>query len=440
VVIVNPRPRGARTLAARTKIATAMSTALRAEIDSGAVRHVTLLVPDPHARFAAVELGARFFSDTVLADGYGLCSYVFAWSPEREAVEAPVFEPYLATYGDLRLRPDLATLAPGGDGAWFVVCDVEWPDGRVVDIAPRTVLRHQVEAAEKVGLVPSVGLEHEVTFTDRAGEPLTTGGLDYATGHLDAMRPLLDAVRSAVDGLGIDVESRRGECHPGQYELVLGHRDALAACDDAMLQQLAVRKAAASRDVLASYLAAERPATGSSCHVHLSLSDVDGRSKFADGPLLDYFVAGVLRAAPELTPIWAPTWNSYVRLRTAPFSPRVVRWGVDDRTAAVRIAGAGESTRIEARFAGADAQPHLVVAAVLAAGLWGIREKLTAPAAAMLPATPWEARQVLAESELARRLLGESVVDAQLALLDEELDAGCDAVSDWQRRRGALRM
>jgi glutamine synthetase len=434
VVIVHTRPRGPRTLAARAAAAATLGAALHTEITSGAVRRVTLLVPDPHARFAAVELDARFFADTVLADGYGLCTYVFAWNPARDAVPAPVFEPYTRTYGDLRLRPDLATLAPDGDRAWFVVCDAEWPDGGAVDIAPRTVLRRQLTAAEELGLVPSVGLEHEVTFTDAAGEPLTPAGLDYAVGGLDPLRPLLSAVRSAVEGLG--VESVRGECHPGQYELVLGHRDALAACDDAMLQQLLVRRAAAANGVRAGYLAAERAGAGSSCHVHVSLSGQDG-PRFPE--LLDHFVAGLLRAAPDLTPFWAPTWNSYVRLRTAPFSPKVVRCGVDDRTAAVRIAGSGGSTRVEARFAGADAQPHLVVAAVLAAGLWGIREKLTAPPPAELPTTPWTARQALADSALARELLGDEVVDAQVARLDEEIAAGCEVVTDWQRTRGDLR-
>ncbi len=435
MVIDHTRPRGPRTLEARAESATRLRAALVAATDAGAVRHVTLLVPDPHARFASVQLGARFFADTVLTDGYGLCTYAFAWNPARDAVAAPVFTPYVETYGDLRLRPDLATLAPDADGAWFVVCDAEWRDGRPVDLAPRTVLRRQLVAAESAGLVPSVGLEHEVTFTAQDGTPLVATGLDYAAGGLDPLRPLLAAVRSAVEPMG--VESLRGECHPGQYEIVLGHRDALAACDDAMLQQLLVRRTAAEQGVRAGYLAAERPGAGSSCHVHLSLSDADG-PRFPE--LLDHFVAGVLRAAPDLTPFWAPTWNSYVRLRTAPFSPRVLKSGVDDRTAAVRIAGSGPSTRVEVRFAGADAQPHLVVAAVLAAGLWGVREELTAPPPAMLPATPWQARQLLAESALARELLGEPIVAAQLAHLDEELAAGCDAVTDWQRARGALRM
>lgn len=424
-MIVNPRSRGPRTLAARTEAAEVVTTALR-EVPDGVV---TLLVPDPHARFAAVDLDSGFFVDNVLDDGYGLCTYVFAWNPARDAVAAPVFAPYTDTYGDLRLRPDLATFHDS-----FVVCDVEWPDGRPVGIAPRTVLRKQLVAAEEQGFTPSVGLEHEVTFTEPDGTPLVADGLDFAAGGLDPLRPLLSAVRSAVAGLG--VESLRGECHPGQYEIVLGHRGALAACDDALLQQLLVRRTAAAHGVRAGYLAAERPGAGSSSHVHISLSDSDGPWS---RKTLDHFVAGVLRAAPDLTPFWAPTWNSYVRLRTAPFSPRVVRCGEDDRTASVRIAGSGPSTRAEVRFAGADAQPHLVVAAILAAGLWGIREELSPPDPAELPATPWQARDRLAGSDLARRLLGDEVVDAQVAHLGEELASGLDAVTDWQRTRGDLR-
>lgn len=424
-MIVNPRPRGPRTLAARAETAASVAAELRARVDSGAVRHVTLLVPDPHARFATVELGARFFADTVLADGYGLCTYAFTWNPERAAGTAPVFEPYTSTYGDLRLRPDLCSALPDGDDAVLVVCDAE-----DVEFAPRTVLRRAVALAESAGFAPSAGIEHEVTFTTPGGEPLVADGLDYAAGGLNPLRPLLSSIRSAVGDLG--VESLRGECHPGQYEVVLGHRDPLAACDDAMLQQLLIRRVAGEHGVRAGYLAAERPGAGGSCHVHLSLSTSPGWP-------LEHFVAGVLRAAPDLTPFWAPTWNSYVRLRTADFAPRVVRHGTDDRTASVRVAGTGAATRAEVRFAGADAQPHLVVAAILAAGLWGIREELTPPEPGELPTTPWAARAALAASDLARELLGEQVVAAQLAHLDEEIEAGCTTVTDWQRHRGDLR-
>jgi glutamine synthetase len=346
--------------------------------------------------------------------------------------------------------PDLATAIPlPGDGrTWAVVCDVGWPDGEAVSIAPRQVLTRQLAALEESWLVPSVGIEHEVVFRDAQGEPLTAHGVDYALGGTERMAPVLREVRDALEETGLGVESARAECHPGQYEIVLRHRDALAACDDALLQQWVVREAAGRHGVQATYLAAPETGQGSSCHVHLSLSTLDGDSASSGGgtalsETMGHFLAGVLRDARALTAIWAPTWNSYVRLRTAPFSPRTLRWGVDDRTASVRVAGKDSSLRLEFRFPGADAQPHLVVAALLAAGRAGIEDRLPAPPPATdlgtLAATPWEALAALTEGGRVAKLLGDDVVAQQAALLSSEIDAACSTVTDLQRSRSALR-
>ncbi|WP_191248240.1 glutamine synthetase [Amycolatopsis deserti] len=435
-----PRPVGPRTLAERAAAARGMRGALA----RGDVPRVLLLVPDPHARFAAVELSGRFVAEEVLSGGYGVCTYVFAWDVEREALPAGPDSPlarYLDGYGDLRMRPDLATMTALPDGLCGIVCDVEWPDGEPVRAAPRRALTEQLMALESLGYVPSAGLEHEVVFSDADG-PLSGHGVDYAVGGTERMRPLLRDLRGALERSGLGVESARAECHPGQYEIVLRHRDALAACDDALLQQLIVRSVAAEHGVTASYLAAPEPGQGCSCHVHLSLSSVAGETPSGTelSPVMASFLAGVLRDAAALAPVWAPTWNSYVRLRTAPFSPRELRWGVDDRTAAVRVAGRDASQRLEFRFAGADAQPHLVLAALLAAGRAGIEEGLPLPPAGevvgALPGAPWEA---LSGLDRVAKLLGDEVAAQQEALLRAELEAGCSAVTGWQRRRGALR-
>ena len=441
--LVAARPVGPRTLAQRAESARAILPAFRTAIDAGRIRRVLLLLPDPHARFVAVELAAEFVRDVVLERGYGACTYVFAWDVRREAIEAPALREYLGGYGDFVLMPDLATVQPvaGQDGTVSVVCDAEWPDGSPVELAARQVLRSQLAKAEARGLVPSVGIEHEVTFHDADGAPLTRPGIDYALHTNPAMDGVLAGIRRALDASPLGVESARAECHPGQYEIVLRHRDAIAAGDDAMLLQHLVRTTAAAHGASAGYLAAEAPGRGSSCHVHLSLSTMDMTPVGAG--VLERFLAGVLRAARELSAVWAPTLNSYVRLRTAPFSPRILRWGEDDRTAAVRVAGRGASRRLEFRFAGADAQPHLVVAALLAAGLAGIHEELSPPApgevVGELAGTPWEALGLLANSSPAESLLGLAVVGQQVALLGAELDAMCDTVSDVQRARGALR-
>ncbi len=441
--LVAARPVGARTSAQRVEAARAILPAFRTAIDAGRIRRVLLLLPDPHARFVAVELAADFVRDVVLERGYGACTYVLAWDVHRKAIESPSVSEYLGGYGDFVLVPDLATVQPvaGQDGTVAVVCDAEWPDGSPVELAVRQVLRARLTEAEAHGVVPSVGIEHEVTLYDAAGAPLTGHGIDYALHTNPAMAGVLAGIRGALDDSPLGVESARAECHPGQYEIVLAHRDALAACDDAMLLQHLVRTTAAAHGASASYLAAEAPGQGSSCHVHISLSTMDFTP--VGDAVLKRFLAGVLRAARELSAIWAPTVNSYVRLRTAPFSPRILRWGEDDRTAAVRIAGRGAARRLECRFAGADAQPHLVVAALLAAGLSGIEDELTSPAAGEvvgeLAGTPWEALRLLETSPLAERLLGRAVVGQQVALVASELRATCETVSDVQRMRGALR-
>jgi glutamine synthetase len=450
----NHRPVGARSLAARSDAARAFEPALLRALAGGAIGRLVLVVPDPHARFAAVELDRRFVADEVLTGGYGVCSYVFAWDVRREALsEVDMDGPlgrYLSAFGDLKMSPDLATAIPlPGDGrTWAVVCDVGWPDGEAVSIAPRQVLTRQLEALEESWLVPSVGIEHEVVFLDGQGEPLTTHGVDYALGGTERMAPVLREVRDALEETGLGVESARAECHPGQYEIVLRHRDALAACDDALLQQWVVREAAARHGVQASYLAAPEAGQGSSCHVHLSLSTLDGDSASSGGgtalsETMGHFLAGVLRDARALTAIWAPTWNSYVRLRTAPFSPRTLRWGIDDRTSSVRVAGKDSSLRLEFRFPGADAQPHLVVAALLAAGRSGIEDRLPVPPAGVvlgtLAGTPWEALAALTEGGRVAKLLGDDVVAQQAALLSSEIDAACSTVTDLQRSRSTLR-
>ncbi|WP_033291708.1 glutamine synthetase [Amycolatopsis jejuensis] len=431
------RPVGPRSLAVRAEAGAAAAGVLRRVLAEDGAR-LLLLVPDPHARFAAVELAAPFAAE-VLTSGYGVCSYVFAWTPEREPLpETGPLKPYLGGFGDLPVRLDAATAFPLGDRTWAVVGDAEFPSGTPAGLAPRTVLRDQLARLEEHGLVPSIGIEHEVVFRTAEGVPLTGHGVDYALGGTESLTPLLADLRSAAAGLG--VESARAECHPGQYEVVLRHRDALAACDDALLLQLVTRRVAARHDLRADYLAAPEPGQGNSCHVHLSLSTSDGPAGFPF--VLGSFLAGVLRDARALSAILAPTWNSYVRLRTAPFSPRDLRWGPDDRTAAVRLCGPSSAPRLEFRFAGADAQPHLVVAALLAAGTAGLAERLTPPDAGtpcgQLAGSPWEALELLEEGRVAD-LLGEDVAAQQAALLREELDAGLAAVTDLQRRRGALR-
>jgi glutamine synthetase len=229
---------------------------------------------------------------------------------------------------------------------------------------------------------------------------------------------------------GLGVESARAECHPGQHEIVLRHRDALAACDDALLQQWVVRDTAARHGVTASYLAAQETGQGSSCHVHLPLSTLEGEpASAATGTVLSQTMLSpgnepfpgpcAARRACVDGDLGADVEQLRAVVHLAIFAV-LAAVGVDDRTAAVRVACSGRSLRLEFRFAGADAQPHLVVAALLAAGCAGIAERLPLPQAGRavdaLANTPWDALSALTGGRVAE-LLGDEVVAQQAALL-----------------------
>lgn len=451
------RPVGARSLAARTAAAAVNAVALRAAVADGSVTDITLTVADPHCRLAAVTLDAGFVVDDVLAGGYGACSYVFAWDVDRQPVHAPALGPLLGCYGDVLLRPDLASafVDPTDPGTWQVACAAERRDGSPIAVAPRSVLEAVLADAESEGLVPSIGIEQEVTLRAAGGETITDSGIDYALGPTEPLRAVVRDALAALRVAGLGVESARAECHPGQYEIVLRHRDALAAADDALAQQAIIRRTAANHGLHASYLAAEGPGRGSSCHVHVSLTDLDGHPVDGDHPgdpatdggrlppVLGAFLAGVLAAAGDLTPVWAPTTNGHTRLRTATFAPTQLRWGLDDRTAAVRVVGRGRSLRLEFRMPGADAQPHLVIAAIVASGLAGVRSVAVPPPEGEviddLPATPWAALERFVGSARAAALFGADVVAHHATLVEAEQLSRLDAVTDWDRRRGAAR-
>jgi glutamine synthetase len=196
---------------------------------------------------------------------------------------------------------------------------------------------------------------------------------------------------------------------------------------------------------------------GSSCHVHLSLRGADGETVFADrdrahgqSAVFDRFIAGVLATMRDFTYFYAPNINSYKRFQPGSFAPTAVAWGHDNRTCALRVVGHGAGLRVENRVPGGDVNPYLAVAAMLAGGLHGIEQQLELEPAfegnaytsdkLRVPSTLHEARDLLRESELARGVFGDDVVDHYVNAADVEITAFDAAVTDWERRRGFERL
>ncbi|MDQ4084314.1 MAG: glutamine synthetase family protein [Actinomycetota bacterium] len=423
---------------------------------------VLLGLPDVDGRLQVVRLDTAFFLEEVAHGGYGACSYLLACDVEMDTGPGYAWSPEQQGFGDLRLRPDLATLRwlPWEPRTALVLGDAHWPDGSPVEAAPRTVLRRQLDRLAERGMTAWCGTELEFLAFDttyaQAWEatyhglpPSSRFNVDYASVGTEGLEPLARRIRREMAGAGMRIESARAECHPGQYEIVFRYAEAMATCDQHVVYKTGAKQIAAQLGRALTFMAKYDEGEGNSCHVHLSLRDREhGAPVLSESPsLLRHFVAGQTAYLPELMLLFAPHVNSYKRLQPGAFAPSTASWGEDDRLSAVRTLGRGPGRRIEHRVAGGDANPYLVVAAMLAAGMQGIEEGLDpgpvradgadAPA---LPRSLDEAVDAFAGSGLATKAFGTEVVDHLLAAARAELATFRRSVTDWERRRGFERL
>jgi glutamine synthetase len=222
-----------------------------------------------------------------------------------------------------------------------------------------------------------------------------------------------------------------------------------------VIYKTGAKEIAAQVGMAATFMAKLDEREGSSCHIHLSLRDGDGGAVLAgaDGgpsPVMDQVLAGELAALRELTLLLAPNINSYKRFQPGTFAPTAVRWGVDNRTCALRVVGHGESLRLEHRVPGADANPYLAVAALIAAALHGVDEALALEPPCTgsayesdgprVPSTLRDAAELWRSSAIARAAFGDDVVDHYANMAAVEIASFDAAVTDWERVRGFERL
>jgi len=267
---------------------------------------------------------------------------------------------------------------------------------------PRTVLANVVQRYAELGLRPVIAAELEFylfelerdadgtprhTQTASGGRPLV-GGQTYGIDAMQEVAGLMHGVREAALAQRLPVDSLITEAAPSQFEINLYHRDdALRACDDALLLKRAIKGVARRQGRLASFMA--KPfggLAGNGMHIHFSLVDAAGRNVFDDdtdqgSDLLRHAVAGCLATMPEAMALFAPNYNSFRRFRLGSHAPHAPTWGYENRTTAVRIPGGSRrAIRLEHRVSGADANPYLAVAGILAGALTGIEQRLLPPA------------------------------------------------------------
>ena len=254
-----------------------------------------------------------------------------------------------------------------------------------------------------------------------------------------------------MTGAGMQVENSKGECNFGQHEINFHYGEALRAADEHAIYKNGAKEIAAQEGYAITFMAKYNELEGNSCHIHCSLADDDGKNVFGeDDQLFDRFVAGQLACLEELTLFFAPQVNSYKRFVPGSFAPTAVAWGRDNRTCSMRVVGHGPARRVENRLPGADVNPYLALAAMIAAGLHGIENELELEPALegnayesdkpTVPHTMYAARDLFASSQVAKEAFGQDVVDHYLNRAQVELTAVEGAVTDWEKFRGFERL
>jgi glutamine synthetase len=447
---------------------------LRSLVESGEIDTVLTVFPDLYGRLVGKRITGRFFCDEVLGHGMHACDYLLACDMEMDPVPGYRFASWADGYGDIHCVPDMTTLrrATWLEKAAIVLCDVlDEERGTLVDVAPRSVLKRQMQRAAGLGVRPMGGSELELFVLRETYESAERKGFDglepfgwyiedYHTLQGFKVEPLIGAIRRHLDASGIPVEFSKGEWGPGQQEINLRYADFLEMADRHVIYKQMAKEVAAQQGLAITFMAKldERYA-GNSMHLHSSLSSSDSGKPLFDGggdpstgdlsqlpEKFRWWLGGLLRHARASVLLFAPFVNSYKRFCAGSFAPTGIAWSYDNRTAGFRVVGRGPSLRVECRIPGADANPYLAFAATLAAGLDGLANKIEPPemfrgdvyAAEGLPAIPATLGEAIAEfqsSPLFRDAFGDDVVDHLVHFARTEQRKFDETVTTWERRR-----
>jgi glutamine synthetase len=436
-------------------------------VRAGTVDTVIVGVPDPFGRLVGKRFRAPFFLDSVVSHGTHGCNYLLTVNMEMDPLDGFKVASWDSGFGDFEMRPDPATirLLPWQAGAALVLCDLFRHDGRPVAEAPRSVLRRQLDLLAERGLGCYCASELEFYLFNqtyhsafssgyRDLQPASDYRIDYHLMQPTREEGLMRAIRNGMTAARVPVESSKGEWSRGQHEINFTYDRPLPMADMHVLFKQGVREMAEQHGkavtFMSKYSATE---AGNSCHVHMSLWK-GAKNLFADSKagghggsrLFRQFLGGLMKYSPELCLFYAPTINSYKRYQAGSWAPTRMAWSTDNRTCGFRIVGHGKSFRIENRMPGADANPYLAFAAMLAAGSAGIRERLDCgneyqgnayvdPTLARLPSSLRDAADLLDRSSLARAAFGDDVVEFYVHHARLEHQAFSDAVTDWERQR-----
>jgi glutamine synthetase len=432
--------------------------AAREFLDRHQVHTVECMFADTWGLPRGKRLSTQYFLSTAGGSGFAIANVAFTW--DMHGVIFPTaFVDDEKGYPDMHVVPDLSTLrvAAWREGTAFCICDTIDPQTHEsIPMDGRAILRRAVERVGALGYEPVVATELEFHLCRSDWEPFYVGVHCYSMQKGAEVEPVVSEIKRVLEASGIGVEAWNVEYGPAQVEVNLGHGSAIDVADATIVFKYVVKQVAAAHGLRATFM--PKPyitEAGNGLHIHQSLLGADGLNAFAeadDDPplrskLMRRYLSGLLAHQVELQAVNCPTINSYKRVEDYSFAPTQVSWGLDHRLVAVRsVVDHGAATRLESRWASADANPYLVVAGCLAAGADGLENDLDVPPMvtgdphvdASLTRLPTElagALPAFEQSPFVRRVYGDLFVDVYVTMLRHELELFARHVSDWERER-----
>jgi glutamine synthetase len=440
---------------------------LREDVGAGRIDTVLVAFPDMQGRLIGKRFHAEFFLEGGLDETHG-CDYLLADDIDMEPVPGYAAANWGKGYGDFVMKPDLGTLMKCTwlEATALVICDVLDHHHEPVPHAPRNVLRRQLDRLGKMGLSANFASELEFYLFDetyrsaheKGYRDLTTAGHyieDYHIFQTTKEESVMRALRNHLNASGIPVECSKGEWGPGQEEINVRYAEALKMADRHIVIKNATKEIAFAEGKAVTFMSKwAYDLAGSSSHVHMSLAR-DGKNQFVGdndtlgmSDLMKHFMAGLLTYAGDITYFLAPYINSYKRFQAGTFAPTKAIWSRDNRTAGFRLCGENtKGIRVECRIGGADLNPYLAFAALLAAGIKGIENKLelergfsgdaySGQQLREVHKTLRDAIEALKASKMLADAMGPDVIAHYVHTAEWEQLEYDRRVTDWERQRG----
>ncbi|MDA3811322.1 MAG: glutamine synthetase family protein [Spirochaetaceae bacterium] len=435
---------------------------LKSKIEMGKIDSVVLAFPDHLGQLMGKCLTGEYFLEK---NQTNCCDYLLTINIKQEPLQGFKLSGWDKGYGDFVMIPDFSTIR---EITWqkqtvMIICDLVDGDGNFVNIAPRSILQKQCKRLLSKNMEAIMASELEFFLFDNTYESIHKEGLtcltpsshysiDYNILHTGFNNDFLREICNKISLSGIPIESRKGEAGKGQYEIGLKYTSPIAMADSHMVYKNGAKSIAEANGKSITFMAKYSDSdAGSSCHIHISILEKEtGHNLFIENgqesSLFKYFLGGLNALASEFFIFFAPTINSYKRFSCDSFAPTKISWGYDNRTTSFRIVGENKGFRIENRLPGADANPYLAFAATIAAGLYGVENKIEPPSILKgnqylidklpkVPGTLKEAAENLNNSKIARDVFGDDVVEHYVRHARLEIESYEKQVSQWEFER-----